>query len=648
MNIKLNTIHIHHFRSIDDITLTLNDQGTVIVKGENYYEDKAVSNGSGKSSIFEGIIFSIYEETSSGEKDVANRVYNDGYKLTLDFNIDSNHYIIIREQKGSKSTVLLYKNEVDISARNKTDTNKLILDIFKVNKALFLDSIFLSQNISTSLTSLSPTARKERLEILTNTDTNISLFKENMKAVQTKYENNANDIQLSIKQLEGKLSAMQQQNQELSSKIDHINQVNEENKSKYDKAKIEVDIFNLKQKITELEQVQETNSTEISSLNEVNDTYREDKNKLDVEINTYNTQLFKVQDNLSNINMKITTETNNINNINNKIEHNLKEIDSISKSDTCPTCGRKYDNFDSTFTDNLIANYNKEINDMENNLIELHAVVDKLNLDKVDCTSQLSSIELDIDKLVARKNELDIKIKENTNKCNTCNQHILYYKSQLLQYKNELDKLYTDLAEANNIQIIPVDEYVNMLNKTNSDIINIDNEIKDMSAKLTNINSYVDICKHCLQLITKEFRTYLLKNSIQYLNTLLRDYSAKLFSNTDDVIYISEDDNKLNIYLGNASYESLSGGEKTRVNIALLLAQKSLASIIGNISCNIIILDEVLGYCDSTAELNIIELITAQLDSLETIYMISHKEIPIGYDNQIVVVKDKSGLSRLK
>ena len=230
MNIKLNTIHIHHFRSIDDITLTLNDQGTVIVKGENYYEDKAVSNGSGKSSIFEGIIFSIYEETSSGEKDVANRVYNDGYKLTLDFNIDSNHYIIIREQKGSKSTVLLYKNEVDISARNKTDTNKLILDIFKVNKALFLDSIFLSQNISTSLTSLSPTARKERLEILTNTDTNISLFKENMKAVQTKYENNANDIQLRIKQLEGKLSAMQQQNQELSLKIDHINQVNEENK----------------------------------------------------------------------------------------------------------------------------------------------------------------------------------------------------------------------------------------------------------------------------------------------------------------------------------------------------------------------------------------------------------------------------------
>ena len=45
--------------------------------------------------------------------------------------------------------------------------------------------------------------------------------------------------------------------------------------------------------------------------------------------------------------------------------------------------------------------------------------------------------------------------------------------------------------------------------------------------------------------------------------------------------------------LGNASYESLSGGEKTRVNIALLLAQKSLASIIGNISCNLIILDEM-------------------------------------------------------
>ena len=149
-------------------------------------------------------------------------------------------------------------------------------------------------------------------------------------------------------------------------------------------------------------------------------------------------------------------------------------------------------------------------------------------------------------------------------------------------------------------------------------------------------------------MVTKEFRTYLLQNSIQYLNKLLNMYSKSLFSNSRDIIMISGDDVKLDIKLGDASYESLSGGERTRVNIALLLAQKSLANIVGNISCNIIILDEILGYCDSQAEENVIELISKELENLESIYMVSHKEIPIGYDTQLVIVKDKDGLSRVR
>ena len=99
--------------------------------------------------------------------------------------------------------------------------------------------------------------------------------------------------------------------------------------------------------------------------------------------------------------------------------------------------------------------------------------------------------------------------------------------------------------------------------------------------------------------------------------------------------------------LGNATYESLSGGEKTKVDIALLLAQKSLASTIGDISSNIIILDEILKFCDSSTEINVIDLIAKELDTLESIYMISHKEIPIGYDTQLIIRKNERGLSNL-
>ena len=74
MNLRFKQIDIENFRSIARVVVDLENQGTVIVKGINEYEDKATSNCSGKSSVFEAIIFALFEETSSGEKDVANRI----------------------------------------------------------------------------------------------------------------------------------------------------------------------------------------------------------------------------------------------------------------------------------------------------------------------------------------------------------------------------------------------------------------------------------------------------------------------------------------------------------------------------------------------------------------------------------------------
>ena len=50
MNLRFKQIDIENFRSIARAVVDLENQGTVIVKGINEYEDKATSNGSGKSS----------------------------------------------------------------------------------------------------------------------------------------------------------------------------------------------------------------------------------------------------------------------------------------------------------------------------------------------------------------------------------------------------------------------------------------------------------------------------------------------------------------------------------------------------------------------------------------------------------------------
>ena len=648
MNIKFEELDIEGFRSIDRISLNLSDQGIVIVKGINNYEDLASSNGSGKSSVFEAIIYALFEETSSGDRDIENRILGQGCSVVLKFSIDGVSYKIIRQSKKGKGTVVLYRNDEDISARNKSDTNKLIISILGINKAIFLDSIFLSQNAVTNLPSLSPTARKERLEILTNTDNAINNFKTFLKEKQTMYESKHVDCQLEINKINGKEESLQQQKDKLQAQINDIKiQIEERNKlgniEDLDKQiqEYNVEINTINNQIPEIDNKITIINNSIKELNVeqgINETLKHDK---DLEIQD--------QRNIcNNIQNEITRVTNVIGHNKVDIDRINKEIEEIKNSDTCPTCGRKYDNVNEEHIQKVIEEKNKEIKDLEDKNLENSEYVQNKQTELDKEIEKGKKLREEFEKLSEVYKDKNNEIEEQqTNLLNTNNK-----KTQLLNsiqnIQVQIDVINKQKDDILKIEIPNSKQYEDMVQDIDTQLNNLNKLKEDKNNELNELDNYINAIKHCIQLVTKDFRTFLLKNSLSYLNKILKDYSSQLFSNESDLIYISENDNKLDIMLGNATYESLSGGEKTRVNIALLLAQKSLANMIGNISCNIIILDEILGYCDALAENNVINLITKELESLETIYMISHKEIPIGYDAELIVEKNANGLTHLK
>ena len=647
MNIKFKSIDIYGFRSLNKVSVSLDNQGIVIVKGINEYEDKATSNGSGKSSIFEALIYAIFEETSSGEKDVENRILKDGYSIDLKFDIDNDQYRIFRQCKKDKSTVSFYKNEEDISARNKTDTNKLIQNTLNINKNIFLDSIFLSQNAVTNLASLSPTARKERLEILTNTDQIIDEFKEKIKERQNQYEANCVDCRSNIDKNNGKKETLNNQIQQLQYKI-------EEQKQEIERKKQLGDIKDIEQQIDKLNENIRNNEESISAVEEsiinIDNSIKEFNNKIEEYNNQYNelqTKILQKQSDISSLQFDLTKQDSEKQHIQQDIERIKQEIEKIKNSDTCPTCGRKYDNINEEHINQLIQEKNNLIKDNTIKIQEIENVKDEINSklyleNNVYEGLHLSAKEIN-SYITPIKEQIQIKEAEKT----TTNMLKIQKNNEINEYRQKINNLQNIKEELLKVENNNIKEYEDLITQYNNDTKILDEEINKLNEEYNKNDSYVQVIKNILQLITKEFRTYLLKNSIAYLNKHLQEYSIQLFSNEKDVIKIEESDTKLNIYLGNATYESLSGGEKTRVNIALLLAQKSLANVIGNMTCNLIILDEILGYCDSEAESNVINLITNELDSLETIYMISHKEIPIGYDNILTIVKDKNGLSQV-
>lgn len=648
MNIIFKNIDIEHFRSIEKAVVPLSNQGIVIVRGINEYEDKATSNGSGKSSIFEAIVFALFEETSSGEKTVSNRITGQGYSIKLDFDVDNNHYTILRQCSGSKSNVTLYKNDVDISARNKTDTNKLIESILGISKNLFLDSVFLSQNISTNLASLSPTARKERLEILTNTDQLINDFKEKLKQKQLDYENKRVELQLEQNKLNGNKEALLSQINNLQLKLQEIeykiqqrdqlgnidtinNEIETANKN------IEIQKYDLQQKDIEIEQCEQ-------DIKEFRDTGNNDitlKDKLVADINGKSSEI-QQQNNEINI---LEYEINQSSTIMNRENF---EIDKVKNSDTCPTCGRKYENVNEDHINNIIKEHQNNIN---NELEKQKQLQDKIATTKgliVNLTQEQINIQNELNTVNIKINQFNEILNQKEDKRRRLTSERQMITNNILQINNLIQSLQGKKEQILSFDVGNKDEVIRMQQDVQNQINEIDDKVKTYEDKLTENNNYIESIKHSLQLVTKDFRTYLLQNSIQYLNQQLFKYSHQLFSNDKDIIQISDNDTKLDIKLGQAPYESLSGGEKTRVNIALLLAQKSLASIVGNITCNMIILDEILGYCDAEAETNVVNLITSELNTLESIFMISHKEIPIGYDTELTVIKNKDGLTSIK
>lgn len=652
MNIKFKSIDIYGFRSLNKVSVSLDNQGIVIVKGINEYEDKATSNGSGKSSIFEALIYAVFEETSSGEKDVENRILKDGYSIDLKFDIDNDHYRIFRQCKKDKSTVSFYKNEEDISARNKTDTNKLIQNTLNINKNIFLDSIFLSQNAVTNLASLSPTARKERLEILTNTDQIIEEFKEKIKERQNQYEANCVDCRSNIDKNNGKKESLNNQIQQLQYKI-------EEQKQEIERKKQLGDIKDIEQQIDKLNENIRNNEESISAVEEsiinIDNSIKEFNNKIEEYNNQYNelqTKILQKQSDISSLQFDLTKQDSEKQHIQQDIERIKQEIEKIKNSDTCPTCGRKYDNINEEHINEehinqLIQEKNNLIKDNTVKIQQIEKIKDEINSKLYLENNIYEGLHLSANEINSYitpiKEQIQIKEAEKT----TTNMLKIQKNNEINEYRQKINNLQNIKEELLKVENNNIKEYEDLITQYNNDTKILDEEINKLNEEYNKNDSYVQVIKNILQLITKEFRTYLLKNSIAYLNKHLQEYSIQLFSNEKDVIKIEESDTKLNIYLGNATYESLSGGEKTRVNIALLLAQKSLANVIGNMTCNLIILDEILGYCDSEAESNVINLITNELDSLETIYMISHKEIPIGYDNILTIVKDKNGLSQV-
>lgn len=569
MFILFKKLIIKGFQSIEYEEIELNNKGTVIVKGINNYENKCDSNGSGKSSVWESLIWTLYGKTSSGISNPKNRYLNEGCFTEVNFSIDNTDYKVIRSISDEKygTGLKIFKGEEDISGRNKTDSEKILSDILGINSDIFLSIIFLSQGYNSRITSLGPSARKNRIETITSTSEKVEEFKSRLSLKKDEYCDKDRSLSMSISNLEGQIKIIDDNILSMESILNNQEKDNEDN----------IDIDLVKSKLSKL---------------------RTNKDKLNEGYMSLNLSISKISQQISEKNSKISE-------INRKIIELKRELQDV-KSSICPVCKQSINN---------------KISDSLRNQKELE--IENLTSDK-------SNLEKEINGLSETKRIYDSKKSSYSEKLSVVNKQIGSYEKIINDYEKKVK--------------IDVESTRKSISDNKSRKVDINSELSKLNKQKTEISDNIGVLTNSIQIVTKQFRDYMLNNIIEFINMRLNEYSNMLFSK-DNNIYVTD---KLSVFLGDGEYESLSGGEKRKVDLALSLAQRDLALNISGLTSNILILDEVMDNLDEKAtrySLDMISRISSEIDSL---YIISHNQYDISFDNIMVVEKDENRISHIK
>ncbi len=624
MNIEFIKIKAHGFLSLGDIELDLKDRGYCLVNGiNNNPKDAAKSNGSGKSSLWSAICWALTGETIQGlRSNIVNIHIKDGCYVELDFKLNNILYKIIRYKDYARigTDLKIYKDGVDCSGKGIRESEALLEQyIPDINADLLGNIIILGQGLPHKFSDNSPSGRKEVLEKLSRSDFMIQDIKDRIERRTLILSQNIRKFEDNILTTNSHKSIYLQQldiaNNNLKIldiEVDYDTKIKEEENNKH----------TIEEKIDLI-----TNN--LNSLNEKNNFYNEQNLKL---VNDKNEGLNKIKndyDSKLNSNLELRYNLNSkINSLNQEITalDNIKEI--------CPTCGQK------------IPNVSKP--DTTNKKLELEAL--KTELNKLVDAHNLFKEQYQQEQNLFNNNYID-KFKELEENHNLI-------KNSLKQYKENLDDYKTQLLNINNnLNKLKLDKenHFNNLNKLKEEIELLKTNIEKAEASLVYNNNEkellqekLDVVNKITTLVKRDFRGFLLTNVIEFINFKAKEYCRDVFDTNE--IEFKLEGNNINIEFCGKSYESLSGGEKQKINLIIQTSIRDMLCQYLDFHSNILVLDEITDSLDSVGCDKILSLIAKRLIDVESIFIISHRarELEIPYDSEITIIKDESGISRIK
>lgn len=579
-------LHIQGFRSfVDQVIFSFEDKGITQITGQN---------GAGKTSLFEALFWALY-----GEPLKSGSVVENGLKpleVGVLWEQDGVNYKVTRSQKD----LILTEGEI-IQTLYKKDTQARIVELLGLTPMQFLNSILMAQR-APRIADYDEKQRREFFE---------SLF--DLGWVDELRDRVAEDLKkLNLLEVKNSTSLKSEQTN-LENCLRERDRILEE-KDKWDYLfdlevdRLREDIFNYRETLVALEKIKPL-------IVEVPQEYRNTIEELTAVIQHF-------QD-----------EINDLNSQTKSCEQRLKLVkDPEEVIECCGSCGREFDEVSLNHAHRI---YYQKLVECEKKRLEILAEMPsesqflELTDYKNEALRKLQEFKTEIFDLELQERQTKIALQEWAASFRTAELKVSAaesaYETHTNSVKPDFDK---SLARVENLNISHCKNAIQCLEEE-SLVIKEALELSSYWNKALGAN---------------ELKTHITQAYFAKLNVFLAEYGRKFGFQLRFNIDLSKRFTKSELEIwrldgASVPYGNLSGGEKSRVELALQLALSDLIAP----DSNLMIFDESLAGLDKEG-LSLCREIFSDLAQKKAVYFISHlQEDTHLYTKTIEVVKTENG-----
>lgn len=674
-----------NFLSLEQISLNLENQGLVLITGENLDNPFLSSNGAGKSSIIEAIVYTLYGRTLRGLKgdDVVSKTAEKDCVTSLTLQDDEHEYEVVRCRKESKwkNSVFIFRDGVNITPPSDSECVGFISNLLSADYTTFTSSLLYSGE-SFKFTSATDSEMKKTFDMMLGLDVYSKArerAKESLTECSSAIRTNQSLIiskKSSLDTLKSQLKVMEQ------SRNNYI--VTKTNKVRDLESKISVTKANIKLKSYQLSQV-EANSgiikeklestknliasikdslKEIEALKQKNIEITSKLKEIELNMTLYQSQSQKLAEELATYTKKSDDVSSKINILKKKL---LSLNDKVGKP--CPVCGRPLkqehieparDEIQQTiqFLKGELDSISQSVGDINSSLQEYQdKIADSLKskyfLKKTifDNKEIIKSHTNDYDNLDVLEHDIEDYIKKSSD----ADVQIITLKQDKSHLIETLDELNARLEKLNS-EKNPYDDTISqaLLNTTQTQ-----KELKELNTSLEGLTEKQSVIEFWVNAYGNGgIKSFVLDSITPYLNRQANFYLSKLTGGNIEAVFSTqstlksgEHREKFSISIlnknGGNTYTSNSSGERKRIDLAINLALQDLVASRGNSPISLAIYDEVFDALDEKGIEAVVDILIELANKKSSIFVVSHNDYLQSYFTKSIKVVKQKGRSKI-